>query len=186
MRDDAANGQNDTVDVEIERMTAEGAPAAPTPDATQALADEVAELRRERDDLYDRLLRKAAEFDNYRKRIDRERREMSELAAADLFQELLPIIDDFERALGADAGTAADPYRQGLELIHRQLLELLRKRGVIPIESLGAEFDPHYHQAVAQEANPQHRDGEIIAELRRGYRLGDRLLRPAMVKVAKA
>ncbi len=76
-------------------------------------------------------------------------------------------------------------YRRGVELIHRQLVEVLRKRGVRPIEALGADFDPHYHQAVAHEPVEGHRDGEVIEEFRRGYMLGDRLLRPAMVKVAK-
>src|SRR5712675_1146160 len=94
------------------------------------------ELRKERDALQDRLLRQAAEFDNFRKRIDRERKDLSEFAAADLLQDVLPIIDDFELALKVDA-PGSEPYRQGLEIIHRGLLELLRKRGVTPIEAVG-------------------------------------------------
>jgi molecular chaperone GrpE len=146
------------------------------------------ELKRQRDEYYDRLLRQAAEFDNYRKRIERERRELAEGAAADLVVELLPVLDDLERALKADVGSgqAGDAIRAGVELIHRQLVELLRKRGVTPIEAVGHPFDPHFHQAVAQEMSSQHPDGEVMAEFRRGYMLGDRLLRPAMVKVAKA
>ncbi len=146
----------------------------------------VAELQQQRDQFYDRLLRKTAEFDNYRKRIERERVQQAEAAAADLLEELLPLVDDLERALRADAGSeGADAYRRGVELIHRQLLEVLRKRGVRPIESLGADFDPHFHQAVAHESAQGHREGEVTEEFRRGYMLGDRLLRPAMVKVAK-
>lgn len=152
----------------------------------QASADPVAELRRERDDYYERLLRKTAEFDNYRKRIDRERRELTEWAAADVLTDLVAIIDDFERALAAEAPGGTDAYRTGLELIHRHLMDLVKKRGVTPIASLGADFDPHLHQAVAYEETPGAREGEIIDELRKGYKLGDRLLRPAMVKVAKA
>jgi molecular chaperone GrpE len=148
--------------------------------------DPVDELRRERDVLQDRLLRTAAEFDNYRKRIDRERREQWEAVAADVLADLLPIIDDLDRALQAEAGTNADAYRKGVELIHRQMTDLLRKRGVKPIEAVGADFDPRYHQAVAHESSTEHRDGEVMEELRRGYMLGDRLLRPAMVKVARA
>jgi molecular chaperone GrpE len=145
-----------------------------------------ADLQRERDDLYDRLLRKTAEFDNFRKRTERERQTLADAAAADLLGELLPLVDDLERALSADAGTeGADAYRRGVELIHRQLTETLRKRGVRPIEAAGADFDPHYHQAVAYEPSAGHRDGEVIEEFRRGYMLGDRLLRPSMVKVAK-
>jgi molecular chaperone GrpE len=146
----------------------------------------VAELKQQRDDYYDRLLRKTAEFDNYRKRIDRERLQLSDAAAADLLTELLPLVDDMERALKADTGgDASGAIRKGVELIHKQLLEVLRKRGVKPIEALGADFDPHFHQAVAHEPGEGRREGEVIEEFRRGYMLGDRLLRPAMVKVAK-
>lgn len=148
--------------------------------------DEVARLQSERDDLYDRLLRKTAEFDNFRKRVDRDRREQMEWAAADLLSEILAVLDDFERALKADAPPEAEPYRTGVELIHRQLSELVRKRGATPIEALGADFDPNLHQAVSYEETPGAREGEVVAEFAKGYTLGDRLLRPALVKVAKS
>ena len=153
-------------------------PSEPTADATA--------LQRERDDLYDRLLRKSAEFDNYRKRVEKERREHAEWAASDVLADVLNVLDDFDRALSLEAPAEAQNYRAGFELIHRQLGELLRKRGVTPLEVLGAEFDPHLHQAVAYEESPGAREGEIIGELRKGYRLGERLLRPALVRVAKA
>jgi molecular chaperone GrpE len=148
-------------------------------------ASEVADLQRQRDDYYDRLLRKTAEFDNYRKRIDRERAQQSEAAAADLLEELLPLVDDLERALKVDSGADGAAIRRGVELILKQLVETLRKRGVKPIDSLGADFDPHFHMAVAYDPADGRREGEVIEEFRRGYMLGDRLLRPAMVKVAK-
>ena len=154
--------------------------------APTATADPVQALSEERDTLRDRLLRTAAEFDNFRKRVDRERRELSEFAAADVLTELLPIVDNFERALQAPAPAEADSFRAGVEMIHRQMLDLLRKRGVKPLDALGADFDPNFHQAVIHEPSADHRDGEVIAELQRGYMLGDRLLRPAMVKVAKS
>jgi molecular chaperone GrpE len=155
--------------------------------ATQAAQnDDVARLQRERDDYYDRLLRKTAEFDNYRKRVDRDRRDHVEWAAADILTEILAVLDDFERALKADAPPEAQPYRAGVELIHRQLSELVRKRGAVPFDALGAEFDPNLHQAVAYEETPGAREGEVVAEFAKGYKLGDRLLRPAIVKVAKA
>jgi molecular chaperone GrpE len=164
--------------------TAAQAGAATQTDQPES-ADPV-ELRQQRDDYYDRLLRKTAEFDNYRKRTDRERIQLSEAAAADLIEELLPIVDDMERALKADAGSeATEAIRRGVELIHKQLLETLRKRGVRPIESLGVDFDPHFHQAVAHEPADGRREGEVVEEFSRGYMLGDRLLRAAMVKVAK-
>jgi molecular chaperone GrpE len=171
-------------DPDVERMNSEGA-AATAVDAAPALADEIVELRKERDALQDRLLRQAAEFDNYRKRIDRERRETSEYAAVDFIKDLLPVVDDFERALQVNA-PGAESYREGLTIIHRALMDMLRKRGVTTIEAVGTPFDPHVHQAVAYEESPDRRDGEVIEEFARGYRLGDRLLRPAMVKVAKA
>jgi|SRR5687768_12538607 molecular chaperone GrpE len=141
-------------------------------------------LQAERNALQDRLLRMAAEFDNYRKRIDRERREQSDAAAEGVLLDLLPIVDDLERALQAPAAGDAQAYRAGVELIHRQMLDVLRRRGVTTIETEGADFDPRLHQAVTQEQSDSHREGQIMEELRRGYKLGDRLLRAAMVKVA--
>lgn len=165
-----------------------------TPDASAAATQaeqsepsvDAGQFQRERDEYYERLLRKTAEFDNYRKRTDRERQQLAEAAAADLIKDLLPLVDDLERALKADAGSeGADAIRRGVELIHKQLVETLRKRGVSPIEALGADFDPHFHMAVTYEPSEGRRDGEVIEEFTRGYMLGDRLLRPAMVKVAK-
>jgi molecular chaperone GrpE len=141
---------------------------------------------RQRDEYYDLLVRKTAEFDNFRKRTERERQALAEAAASSLISELLPLVDDLERALQAEAGDeASSAYRRGVDLIYRQLLDVLRKRGVRPIDALGSDFDPYYHQAVSHEPMAGKRDGEVVEEFRRGYMLGDRLLRPAMVKVAK-
>jgi len=148
-------------------------------------ADDIDRLQRERDEYYERLLRTTADFDNYRKRTDRERRELAEHAALALLTDLLLLVDDFERALAADTQDG-DVDRRGVEIIYKQLLDLLAARGVAPIEALGADFDPNLHQAVAHEPSEAHRDGEVIEELRRGYTLRDRLLRASMVKVAKA
>jgi molecular chaperone GrpE len=158
----------------------------PVAESTESAPSGVEILKRERDDYYDRLLRKSAEFDNYRKRIERERRAQADYAVMDLLQELLLVVDDFDRALTVDADENAGAYRKGVELIHAKLHDLLRKQGVRAIEAVGTDFDPNLHQAVVHEASPDHREGEVIGELRRGYMLGDRLLRPAMVKVAKA
>ena len=155
------------------------------PPQADAQPDPLDELRREKDAVQDRLLRTAAEFDNYRKRVERERRELADYMKMDVLNELLPIVDNFERALQAPSSDA-DSLRKGVELIYKQLIDLLRKRGVTPIEALGTDFDPNFHQAVIHETSPSHREGEVIEELQRGYMLGDKLLRPAMVKVAKA
>jgi len=163
------------------------APEATDPRETDLLdPPEIAALKRERDDLYDRLLRKTAEFDNYRKRVERERREQADQAVVDLLLDLLLVVDDFDLALTVESDASAAAYRRGVELIHAKLHDVLRRLKVRPIEALGAAFDPNLHQAVLHEASPAHREGEVIGELRRGYVLGDRLLRPAMVKVAKA
>ena len=156
------------------------------PDAAEAVAstDPVSDLQRERDDYYDRWVRKAAEFDNYRKRVERERREQADQKVIDLLQDLLQVVDDFDLALTVASDESAGPYRKGVELIHSKLHDLLRRHRVRAIDALGTDFDPNVHQAVIQEVSPGHREGEVIGELRRGYMMGDRLLRPAMVKVA--
>ena len=150
-------------------------------------ADRADELQRERDEFKDLLLRKTAEFDNYRRRTERERQAQAETAAADLLGELLPLVDDLERALQADTGSeGAEAYRRGVELIHRQLMEIAaearrrgRSRRWAPISILTIIRRSRTKPA------PGHREGEVIEEYRRGYMLGDRLLRPSMVKVAK-
>jgi molecular chaperone GrpE len=153
------------------------------PDAVEAA--DLATLKTERDELYDRLLRKSAEFDNYRKRVERERREQADQTMTSLLGSLLLVVDDFELALAAQSADVP-AYRKGVELIHAKLLDLLRTYDVRPIDALGADFDPKIHEAVSVEESPSHRGGEVIGEMRRGYMIGDRLLRPAMVKVAKA
>ena len=158
----------------------------PVEEPVEVESAELTPVERERDEYRDLLLRKTAEFENFRKRIDRERQSIFETAAAGILEELLPLVDDLERALNADpASDGSEAYRKGVELIHRQLIEILRRRGVTPIEAVGQAFDPHFHQAVSHEAADDREEGEIIEEFRRGYMLGDRLLRPSMVKVAK-
>jgi molecular chaperone GrpE len=175
------NSDVNDIDVGADQAADKTASTAPAP------ADEAAKLAEERDQLRDRLLRTTAEFDNYRKRVDRDRRDMSDRAAESVLLDLLPIVDDLERALAAEAtGEGAEAYRRGVELIYKQVMELLTRRGVKAMDALGADFDPNLHQAVASEAAEGARDGEVIAVLRTGYLLNDRLLRPAMVKVAQA
>jgi molecular chaperone GrpE len=166
---------------------AESSPAATDPrGAAEGAAPDIDELKRDRDETYDRLLRKTAEFDNYRRRIERERREQGDQAVVDLLGQLLSIVDDFDRALTVEAGPEAAAYRKGVELIHAKMNDLLRRYNVRPFDAVGADFDPNMHQAVMHEVSEDHREGEVIGELQKGYMLGDKLLRPAMVKVAKS
>ncbi len=154
--------------------------------AAAAEPSELDILKRERDENYDRFVRKAAEFDNYRRRVEKERREQADRAVVGILEELLAVVDDFDLALTVDAGEGGAAYRKGVEMIHAKLQDLLRKQGVKVIDVLGTDFDPNLHEAVMQESSASHRDNEVIAVLRKGYTLNDRLLRPASVKVAKA
>ena len=156
-----------------------GAGAGQPAGGIEALQEELARCQ-------ERLLRTAAEYDNYRKRTDRERREMADRAIETLLLDLLGVVDDFDRALGAEATSgSAEAWRQGVELIHRRLMEVLTRRGVTPVDAVGADFDPNLHQAVTTEPAGERRDGEVVEQFRRGYLMGERLLRPAMVKVAR-
>lgn len=158
-----------------------GAAASP-----EDLAASCAKLEAEKKELYDRLLRKQAELDNFRKRTQREMEEFREYAAEDLIRSLLPALDGFERALKHRDPGVQESFYQGMEMIYRQLLEVLKRAGLVALDTVGKTFDPHYHQAVETVEAPERRDHEIVEQLQRGYKLRHRLLRPAIVKVAVA
>ena len=146
---------------------------------------EIELLKKERDSLYDRLLRKQAEFENYRKRIDREKSEFVQFASADLMKELLNALDSFELALKkAATQSGGQNLLRGFELIYKQIEDTLGRFGLKPIEAKGKKFDPHFHQAVSTEATDEVEENTVMDEMRKGYLLNGRLLRPAMVSVA--
>jgi molecular chaperone GrpE len=148
-------------------------------------ADPLAELAEQKAELQDRLLRLQAEFDNFRKRTDRERMDFAEYAGEQTVRALLPILDDFERALKAAAPSGGtDDFVRGVELIYNRFLDVLQKQGLEPISAEGAQFDPHQHQAIGRVESSEHEDGTIVQEFQRGYNYKGRLLRPAMVQVA--
>jgi len=157
------------------------------------IADQFAELQgridaltQERTSLYDQLLRRQAEFENYRKRIERERVETYQRARAEVLIEFLPVVDNLERALSSleKSQGDAEALRHGVELIHRQFRDAMSKFGLEPVESVGKTFDPNVHEAVTTETSDEHEENTIIEEFQRGYKMGDKLLRPAKVKVA--
>ena len=148
-----------------------------------ALASELQKLRVERDTLLDRLARAQAEFENARRRSAKEQQDFRDYAAADAIKPLLPVLDSFERAL--QARSAAGDFRSGVELIYKQLQDALAKLGVRAVPAKGEPFDPHFHEAIEMVETSDAPDHEVVEELQRGYKLKDRLLRPAMVKVAK-
>jgi molecular chaperone GrpE len=147
-----------------------------------ALAGEKEQLIAEKADLQDRLMRRQAEFENFRRRVERERSEVFDFSAMETIRPLLAILDDFERALKTE--TADREYAKGMELIYQRMLEALRKLGLEPLAASGQSFDPNLHHAVEMVQTDEHEDHSIIDEYQRGYNFKGRLLRPAMVKVA--
>jgi molecular chaperone GrpE len=150
--------------------------------AEESLAAERDRLAAEKSDLTDRLLRMRAEFDNARRRADRERSEYLQFAAMDLVRDLLPMLDDFERAMRVD--TPDREYAKGIELIYQRMYETLKKQGLEPIDTQGKRFDPNLHQAIERVPTEDAEDQTILGEFQRGYQFKGKLLRPAMVKVA--
>jgi molecular chaperone GrpE len=160
-------------------------PEQPTEDGDAAGTEaETAKLVGELDDLRQTLLRRQADFDNYRKRIEKERTEDSKRATARVIEGLIPVIDGFEVALAAHRGKEYENYQKGFELIYKQLLENVIKLGAERIDPVGKQFDPHSHQAVDRLETSEHEDGTIVQTFQPGYLFHGRVLRPAMVRVA--
>ena len=159
-------------------------PPAPSsePDALSAIAAERDQLSAEKAEMHDRFLRSQAEFQNLRKRIEREKIELLEYASTEAVRSLLPILDDFERALSVESQDKE--YVKGMELIYQRLQDALKKSGLEPIVAQGQPFDPHVHQAVERAETEEAADHTVLEEYQRGYNFKGRLLRPAMVKVA--
>jgi molecular chaperone GrpE len=167
-----------------ERSAEQGVTEAPSAVGdTSALGAELQKIKAERDSLLDRLARAQAEFENARRRAGKEQQDFRDYATFDTIKSLLPVLDSFERALQVKS-EAAD-FRSGVELIYKQLQDALAKLGVRPVPAKGEPFDPHYHEAIEMVETTDAPDHEVLEELQRGYKFKDRLLRPAMVKVAK-
>jgi molecular chaperone GrpE len=186
------NGGSDTeldVDHELpsgedENPTASEAGGKSTGGSTAELETELEKARAEKAAYLDRAARIQAEFDNFRKRNAREQQEFREYALADALKSLLPILDSLDRALKTDTASL-DDFRSGIELIDKQFHDTLSKLGVEPVPAQGESFDPNLHQAVQMVDTNETEDNHVIDELQRGYKLRDRLLRPAMVRVAR-
>jgi molecular chaperone GrpE len=166
----AETEETEETEERVEEPAAEE-PPAPEPEAAQE----------ERDESY---LRLAADFDNYRKRVAREHAELTQRANERLLNELLPVLDDLERALEAAAEHEEAKLEEGVKLVHRSFLSLLERHGLSEIETNGA-FDPHVHEALLAQAAEDAEEGSVLQVLQKGYRLGERVLRPARVIVAK-
>jgi molecular chaperone GrpE len=181
----ARNGKTEVedqrLDIEHELPAGEdtGAPVQPASDRDS----EVEKLRAERDSLVDRLARMQAEFDNARKRATKEQQDFRDYALVDTIKTIIPVLDSFDRAL--QTSPEKSEFHAGMELIHKQLVDALAKLGVRPISAKGEQFDPRYHEAIEMVDTEDADDHQVLEELQRGYKLKDRLLRPAMVKVAR-
>ncbi len=156
------------------------APGALAPGTAEAYEKALAESK----SLYERLLRKQAELENFRKRTQKEKEDLRQYAAEDLIRSLLPTLDGFERALQHQDVSVPAAYYQGMELIYHELREVLARAGLSAFDTAGQLFDPYLHQAVETVNAPGRREHEIVEELQRGYKLKNKLLRPAIVKVA--
>jgi len=189
-----SNGKTETetrdLDLEHELPAGDGdrgssdSPGASASSTEAASAEgEVQKLRAERETLLDRLARAQAEFENARRRAAKEQQDFRDFATVDAIKSLLPVIDSFERAL--QAKSEAGDFRTGVELIYKQLQDVLAKMGVRPIAAKGEQFDPHVHEAIEMVETPDAADHQVLEEWQRGYKFKDRLLRPAMVRVAK-
>ncbi len=166
---------------QLDEATAEAAQDA-AGDPVAALTAERDQLAAEKAELQDRLLRNRAEFDNFRRRADRDRAEFFEYASMEAVKTLLPAFDDFERALKIESSDKE--YAKGMEMIYARMVELLKKMGLEPIESTGQMFDPNLHHAVDKAVRDDVEENTVLEEFQRGYNFKGRLLRPAMVKVA--
>ena len=149
---------------------------------TNAQAAEFDKVKAERDELRDLLVRRQAEFDNFRKRTERERAEYLQWAGMETVKDLLPVLDDFERALKVEGGNPE--YVKGVEMINTRMLETLKKLGLEPIEAAGKEFDPHQHQAIERVETSTVAENTVLGEFQRGYNFKGKLLRPSMVRVS--
>jgi molecular chaperone GrpE len=147
-------------------------------------SEQVQKLLAEKQELMNTLVRRQADFENYRKRVEKERAQDRQRVIESLIEHLLPVLDAFDRALSESSDSAYLEYRKGFELIRRQLWETLAKQGLVRIEALEQEFNPHLHHAIERVETTEHADGIVIGELQPGYLLHGRVVRPAMVRVA--
>jgi molecular chaperone GrpE len=186
------NRESSKIDVTVDvDRTAVPAPAPVDPVDEQGasskereLAEQLAKLQSEKLEMQDTLVRRQADFDNYRKRIDRDRQQENRRAVNALVEELLPVLDAFDRAIATHDDPAYAEYSKGVELIRKRFWDVLAKQGLELIESVGKEFDPHVHHAIEKVETKKHPDGTVLEELQAGYKMHDRVIRPAMVRVA--
>ncbi|HWF36938.1 MAG TPA: nucleotide exchange factor GrpE [Candidatus Acidoferrales bacterium] len=155
-----------------------------TEEGLDAFGEQIQKLQAEKQELMNTLVRRQADFENYRKRVEKERHQERHRGVEVLIESILPALDAFDRALDGAGDAASAEYLKGFEMIRRQFGDLLAKQGLKRIEAVGKEFNPHLHHAIEKVETHQHPDGVVIAEMQPGYMFHERVLRPAMVRVA--
>jgi molecular chaperone GrpE len=168
-----------------EATAGDNAEGQETPEGANALERQLEEQRKLADEQYQRYLRTQADFDNFRRRSRQEKEDFAKYASGKLIEQLLPIVDNFERALSASKDNKDyEALQKGVDMIYRQLDQVLVQEGLQPIESVGQPFNPEYHQAIMQVESDEHEEGIVLEEMQKGYKLKDKVLRVAMVKVS--
>jgi molecular chaperone GrpE len=167
------------------RRTDGAPPSEPSQHEVAELQARIKELESDAEEASNRFLRLAADFDNYKKRARQDQMDTINYASATVVEKLLPVLDDFQRALDHAPAGVDESWLKGLKLTFQKLQEILSAQGVEPIEAVGSAFDPNLHEAVGSEESSEHPEDTVVLELRRGYRLRDRVIRPALVKVAR-
>jgi len=178
--------QHENAGTKEEQATNVSVPEQSEASGSESLSAQVQKLQSEKQELTETLVRRQADFENYRKRIERERHQEHHRGVELFVERLLPVLDALDRALATDPGSASAEYRKGFELIERQMSDLLAKQGLTRMETVGKEFDPHFHHAIEQVETSEYAEGAVIDELQPGYLFHGRVLRPAMVRVASA
>ena len=181
-KNDPQNSDANAAEITDVEAQAQNAPEGPS--VEKIVSDELEKLAAEKADLKNTLLRLQADFDNYRKRIDRERHHERHRGAEVLVENLLPVLDGFDRAISAHRDAAHDESRKGFELIRKQMLDVLSKQGLQKIETEGKPFDPNFHHAIERVETCDQPDDTVLEELQSGYVFHGKVLRPAMVRVA--
>jgi molecular chaperone GrpE len=174
----------DSLETTATEATEETAPAAGAGDAGVSIEEQLAAREKEARDNWDRFVRERADLENYRKRVNREKEELLNYGNKSLIEEILPIVDNLERALAHASEDGQAAVVEGIRMTHGMLIAALKKFGVTPVEAVGAAFDPCFHQAMAQVPTDEHPPNTVVEEYQKGYLLKERLLRPAMVTVA--
>ncbi len=178
------DGNRDEQENDLQGVADESVPADPQAGGDSALAAEVQKLRAEKEDLTQTMMRRQADFENFRKRTERDRSEEAKRGVERFVLDLIPVIDAFDLALQAHDDPRYEEYRKGITLIRKQLWDAIAKHGVLPIEAAGKIFDPHHHQAIERLESEEYPDGTVVAVFQDGYMFNGRVLRPAIVRVA--